>query len=76
VWSLGCILFAMVYGKTPFEGVKNLIARLRAISDPAFQIEFKPIPNPYLLDVLQVGLRRPRAGGFAAGGGLGLRGWG
>ncbi|KAJ1633881.1 kinase-like domain-containing protein, partial [Pavlovales sp. CCMP2436] len=58
VWSLGCILYAMVYGRTPFEHVKNMLGRLRAIADFSFQIEFGPVPDANLLDVVKRCLRR------------------
>ncbi|KAI8866884.1 Pkinase-domain-containing protein, partial [Ramicandelaber brevisporus] len=55
VWSLGCILYMMVYGRTPFAHLQNTIQRLRAISDPNFQITFpdliEKVPNE-LKDVL------------------------
>jgi serine/threonine-protein kinase TTK/MPS1 len=58
VWSLGCILYAMVYGKTPFEHYGHLLGRLRAIADPSVQIAFPAIPDASLLDVLRACLRR------------------
>ena len=38
-WSLGCILYQMVYGRTPFSSLK-LIQKIRAITDPDYCIEF------------------------------------
>ena len=41
VWSLGCILYQMVYGKTPF-GDLHLYAKLQAITNPTHVIDFPP----------------------------------
>ncbi|XP_078109803.1 dual specificity protein kinase Ttk [Sander vitreus] len=61
VWSLGCILYCMTYGKTPFQSITNQIAKMHAIIDPSHRVEFPDISEKDLLDVLKRCLvRNPR----------------
>uniref|UniRef100_A0A183C6J2 Protein kinase domain-containing protein n=1 Tax=Globodera pallida TaxID=36090 RepID=A0A183C6J2_GLOPA len=53
VWSLGCILYAMVYGRTPFQHLTNQMAKITAISSERHTIEFPKLHDHFLLDVLK-----------------------
>nr|XP_033794713.1 dual specificity protein kinase TTK [Geotrypetes seraphini]XP_033794714.1 dual specificity protein kinase TTK [Geotrypetes seraphini]XP_033794715.1 dual specificity protein kinase TTK [Geotrypetes seraphini] len=53
VWSLGCILYYMTYGRTPFQHITNHFSKLQTIINPGYEIEFPDIPEKDLLDVLK-----------------------
>ena len=57
IWSLGCILYQMVYGQTPFAEL-HMIAKLQAIVNPNHRIEFGPTEDPAAVDAIRQCLQR------------------
>jgi serine/threonine-protein kinase TTK/MPS1 len=59
IWSLGCILYQIVYGRTPFADL-SLIHKMQAICDPSHCIAFPALdpPNDALVDVIKACLQR------------------
>ncbi|XP_077287853.1 dual specificity protein kinase monopolar spindle 1 [Arctopsyche grandis] len=49
VWSLGCILYSMIYGRTPFSHLTNVYGKIAALLNPNQVIEY-----PSIKDVPQV----------------------
>jgi serine/threonine-protein kinase TTK/MPS1 len=56
VWSLGCILYLLLYKKTPFSHIKSLHQKMHALTDPQTPIDYPKLPNFYpemLTDMLK-----------------------
>jgi len=57
IWSLGCILYQMVYGKTPFADL-HMIQKLQAIINPNHPISFPDTADPLAIDAMKQCLQR------------------
>ncbi|XP_023022350.2 dual specificity protein kinase monopolar spindle 1 [Leptinotarsa decemlineata] len=55
VWSLGCILYQLVYRRTPFNHLVNLWSKLAYILNPNHTIEYPDAPwvPPRILDTIK-----------------------
>jgi serine/threonine-protein kinase TTK/MPS1 len=47
VWSLGCILYLLLYKKTPFSHIKVIHQKMMTLTNPKTVIEYPQLPNFY-----------------------------
>lgn len=56
IWSLGCILYLLLYKRTPFAHIKNIYTKVNVITNPNTAIEYPPLPSyypPMMLEMLK-----------------------
>lgn len=56
VWSLGCILYLLVYKKTPFSHIKSVHQKIQAITNPRTAVPYHQMSNfypPMLMEMIQ-----------------------
>jgi len=51
IWSMGCILYLMIYGHTPFHDLK-LVQKIHCISDPNYKIPFPKLNEGVFPDLV------------------------
>jgi len=61
VWSLGCILYLLLYQKTPFGHIRNVYAKMSAITTPGTSIEYPAIPPYYPIMLVHVSVAQYEA---------------
>ncbi|CAM9982470.1 unnamed protein product [Scytosiphon promiscuus] len=71
IWSLGCILYQMSHGKTPFSHL-SMVPKIRAITNPAHAIAIADLKDEHLADTLRACLKRDPSERATIGGAGGL----
>ena len=57
IWSLGCILFQIIYGQTPFFHL-TIGKKIQAITSKQSYLSFLPVDIPHVIDVLKNCLKK------------------